>query len=58
MSLLIEFPKYWKLNGSLGWRSGQGAALLVGRSRDRFFSDIFPPTVPWPWSRLSPSENE
>jgi len=23
-----------------------------------FFSDIFLLTIPWPWSRLSPSENE
>jgi hypothetical protein len=45
----------------LGWRSGKGAALLVGRSRDRFpvvsldFSvTYFLPIVPWPWGRLSP----
>jgi hypothetical protein len=44
----------------LGWRSGYGAALLVGRSRDRFpvvsldFSvTYFLPTKPWPWGRLS-----
>jgi hypothetical protein len=48
-------------NGGLGWRSGKGAALLVGRSRDLFpvvsldFSvTYFLPTVPWPWGRLSP----
>jgi len=44
----------------LAWRSGEGAALLVGRSRDRFpvvsldFSVTLLPTVPSPWGRLSP----
>jgi hypothetical protein len=39
----------------LGWRSDEGAALLVGRSRDRFpvvsldFSVTYLlPTAPWP----------
>jgi hypothetical protein len=45
----------------LGWRSGQGAALLVGRSRGRvpvvsldFSVTYLLSTVPWPWGRFSP----
>jgi hypothetical protein len=46
--------------GALGWRSGQGTALLVGRSRNRFpglsvIRDFFPwlPTENVLWGRLS-----
>jgi hypothetical protein len=48
-----------------GWRSGKGAALLVGRSRDRFpvvsldFSvTYFLPTYHGPGVDSAPSENE
>ena len=55
---------YYVLIWNLGWRSSSRSALLEGRSGSipagvmGFFSDIFLPTVPWPWGRLSPYENE
>jgi hypothetical protein len=55
------FSKYFGLWG-LGWRSGSGAALLVGRSRDRFpvVSLDFSVTYSYhgPGVNSAPSENE
>ena len=33
---MLELYNIYEYFRSLGWRSGYGAALLVGRSRDRF----------------------
>jgi len=38
---------------SKGLSKGKNPGGVTG-----FFSNIFLPTVPWPWGRLSPSENE
>jgi hypothetical protein len=59
-SNLIRYQRKW----GQGWRSGSGAALLVGRPRDRFpvvsldFSvTYFLPIVPWPGFDSAPSES-
>ena len=57
----LSLPFTVSIFRGLGWCSGKGTALLVGRSRDQFpvvsldFSvTYFLPTVPWPWGRLRP----
>ena len=60
-TLKRELKLKYGMTWDLGWHSGYGTALLVGRSRDRF-SVVSPDisviycllTTPWTWGQLSP----
>jgi len=43
--------KLFRVRRGLGWRTVPGS---IPGGVTGFFSNIFPPTVPWPWVRLSP----